>query len=692
MVDYQYSDLYKQDSVDKQIKITFDNGEITNSDLHQENFELTESICSDTDLVYGACEASMVKFRISNVFQSLKDKELTITEILNDNADNPFLFGKYKVVSDVPTADRNYRDITAYDKMYDIINADVSDWYNALLPDADRTTTVKAMRDSFMSHFGIEQEEVELINDSMVVQKTIQPTILSGKDVITAICEINGCFGHIARNGKFQYITLKKHIQGVYPSNDLYPADNLYPVEPVETKIDKSLYISCEYEDYLSHKIDRLIIRQEENDVGSTYPNIESGNTYIVQDNFLVYGKSSEELNVIASNLYSVISDTIYRPFKAKIMGNPCIEVGDAIRFNTKYEIVESYVLNRTLTGIQALRDNFSANGNEYFAENVNSVESKIIQLKSKTNTLERNVDETKSQIADVEQGLQSQITQTAESINFTVSKNQLDTSKWEGESVFYGTEDMQGITVTDEYADYDYYCNVGTGYIYTKVEEMDPNNPTKPLRTFWDQFDTLQSLQDSVSSQIEQTSSQIVLKIDKNGKIRQVALSNSAERGTEFQVDADNINMTADDVINLLANGDLNLTGKNIKITSDNFNVDKEGNMSAKNGNFSGTIFSGQRTNADDDVVGLYIGADGTFDYCWYQENEGTEGQTISAYGHIRCGSTGFYVKIGDTYMISSGFIQRYGGMNVNTSYLSLGGFTIANNLYCNGGGPIQG
>ena len=307
MVDYQYSDLYRQDSVDKQIKITFDNGEITNSDLHQENFEITESICSDSDLVFGSCEASMVKFRISNVFQSLKDKELTITEILNDNADNPFLFGKYKVVSDVPTADRNYRDITAYDKMYDIINADVSDWYNALLPDADRTTTVKAMRDSFMSHFGIEQEEVELINDSMVVQKTIQPTTLSGKDVITAICEINGCFGHIGRNGKFQYITLKKHIQGVYPSNDLYPADNLYPVELVETKIDKSLYISCEYEDYLSHKIDRLIIRQEENDVGSTYPNIESGNTYIVQDNFLLHGKSSAELNVIASNLYSVI-------------------------------------------------------------------------------------------------------------------------------------------------------------------------------------------------------------------------------------------------------------------------------------------------------------------------------------------------------------------------------------------------
>ena len=66
---------------------------------------------------------------------------------------------------------------------------------------------------------------------------------LSGKDVITAICEINGCFGHIDRNGKFQWLYLEQDIQGLYPANDLYPdhapdylpqaeTGHLYPQDP----------------------------------------------------------------------------------------------------------------------------------------------------------------------------------------------------------------------------------------------------------------------------------------------------------------------------------------------------------------------------------------------------------------------------------------------------------------------------
>ena len=81
MVDYTNFDLYTEETVDKQLVISFDGGTITNEDLHQEEFELTESLCSDSQLTFGSCEASEVKFRISNVFTSLKDKWLTITQI-----------------------------------------------------------------------------------------------------------------------------------------------------------------------------------------------------------------------------------------------------------------------------------------------------------------------------------------------------------------------------------------------------------------------------------------------------------------------------------------------------------------------------------------------------------------------------------------------------------------------------------
>lgn len=421
--------LFTDDTVDKQITIVTDDKKIniTNTELHEDKFELSESLCSEKELKFGACEASVVKFTISNIFQSLKGKWITV-KITPKGADAPYQIGRYKVYSDKPAADRKSRDVEAYDALYDVLNADMAAWYNSLT----FPMTLKAFRDAFFQHFGIEQEEISLVNDNMTVEKTIEITgssadgstigeALSGKTVLSCICEINGCFGHIGRDGKFHYISLDQEMQGLYPRNDLYPADDLYPRDPHSTIIGKSFYISAKYEDYLVKSIDKLQIMEKENDIGVI---VGSGNNgYEIKGNYLVYGKSSTELREIANNVYGKIRGIVYRPFSADCKGNPCLEVGAAIRFNTKYEIVESYVLKRTLKGIQALRDAISADGEEYRTKKVNSVHEDILQLKGKSNVLERTIEETKSTITDVEKGLQSQITQNAESITMEVKR-----------------------------------------------------------------------------------------------------------------------------------------------------------------------------------------------------------------------------------------------------------------------------
>lgn len=425
----KYSELFFQDSIDKQMTITTDDGmvNITNTELHQEKFELTESLCSEDELQFGACEASVVKFTMSNIFQSLKGKWITV-KITPKGADAPYQIGRYKVYSDKPTADRKCRDVEAYDALYDVLNADMAAWYNSLT----FPMTLKAFRDAFFQQFGIEQEEISLVNDNMTVEKTISITAsssdgavigeaLSGKTVLSCICELNGCFGHMGRDGKFHYISLDQEMQGLYPRNDLYPADDLYPRDPHSTIIGKSFYISAKYEGYFVKSIDKLQIMEKENDIGVI---VGSGNNgYEIKGNFLVYGKGSTELREIANNVYGKIRGIVYRPFSADCKGNPCLEVGAAIRFNTKYEIVESYVLKRTLKGIQALRDAISADGEEYRTKKVNSVHEDILQLKGKSNVLERTIEETKSTITDVEKGLQSQITQNAESITAEVTR-----------------------------------------------------------------------------------------------------------------------------------------------------------------------------------------------------------------------------------------------------------------------------
>ena len=453
MVDYQYSSLFLKDSVDKQLNIVSDDGKIniTNTELHQEKFELSESLCSDSELTFGACEAGMISFTVSNTFLPMKGKWLTVRMSLGGHTDASFQFGRYKVYSDTPTADRTCRDVVAYDALYDVITADVTSWYNSVFTAIKKqetqedgtikttvvydSVTMKQFRDSFFKHFGIMQADVSLVNDDMSVEKTIEVTessddggtigeAISGKEVLSCILEINGCMGHMGRDGKFHYVYLEQGIQGLYPRNDLYPADDLYPMEPKGVKIGKGFYISAQYEDFTVKTINKVQIREKENDIGATAGS--GNNAYIIEDNFLAYGKGTEELTGIAKKVLSKIKGIVYRPFSADCKGNPCLEVGDAVRISTKFELIESYILKRTIKGIQALRDSIEADGEEYRTGNVNSVQRSIIQLKGKSNVLERSIEETKSTITNVEKGLQSQITQTASEIRTEV-KNTAD-------------------------------------------------------------------------------------------------------------------------------------------------------------------------------------------------------------------------------------------------------------------------
>lgn len=459
MVNYKYGDLFKKDTVDKQLSIVSDDGKIniTNTELHQEKFELTESLCSEQELTFGSCEAAMIKFTVSNTFLPMKGRWMTVKMSLGGHADIPFQFGRYKVDSDTPTADRTCRDVVAYDALYDILNADVAAWYNTVFPshkeqqkDKDgKTTTVtvydpvtmKQFRDSFFKYFGIEQADIDLINDNMSIEKTVAVTpssetssdteessiigeSMSGKEVLSCICEINGCMGHIGRDGKFHYIYLEQNIQGLYPRNDLYPADDLFPRDPKSTQIGKGFYVTATYEDYLVKTINKLQIREQKNDIGVI---VGTGdNAYVIEDNFLVYGKGTKELKSIANNVLSKIRGIVYRPFTADCKGNPCLEVGDAVRLPTRYELIESYILKRTLKGIQALRDDLEADGEEYRTNGANGIQKSILKLKGKSNVLERTIEKTQSTITDVEKGLQSQITQTATEIRTEV-KNTTD-------------------------------------------------------------------------------------------------------------------------------------------------------------------------------------------------------------------------------------------------------------------------
>lgn len=404
---YPAYDLYPADAGAAWLTIGMDQ-------ICAETVNLTESISSGSNIIWGSCEAAKFVVTVADVEDEIEGREFTATLSIGDYK---MAYGIYTVDSVVRQADRRKRKITAYDRMVKF-DADVADWYHAMYPSDDITHTIKELRDSLCDEIGVLQQQTELINDGLVVGKTISPESLCGRDVLKAICEINGVFGHFDRTGTLVYVSLQD--TGLYPSDTLYPGDDLYPQSGWAAAEELEYYKSITYEDYLIDGIDRVQIRQEEGDIGAV---VGSGsNAYVVEGNFLSYGLGSADLTKLAWSIYDSIAGKTYRPAKIATYAMPWIEVGDGLRAITTDTEIATFVLTRTMSGIQAMMDTVEAKGTKTQGQEF-GIQNEIIQLKGKTAVIVRSVDEVSATVTDLEKQTTAQIKVVSDKITAEVKR-----------------------------------------------------------------------------------------------------------------------------------------------------------------------------------------------------------------------------------------------------------------------------
>lgn len=405
---YPAYDLYPSDSGSPWLTIPMEK-------ICEDTLSLTENLSSGNNIIWGSCEAAKFVLTVADVEDEMTGREFTATLSIGDYK---MAYGIYIVDSVTRLqADRRKRKITAYDRMIKF-DADVSDWYHAMYPTDDATHTVKELRDSLCEEIGVPQQQTELINDGLVVGKTISPESLSGRDVLKAICEINGVFGHFDRTGTLVYISLQD--TGLYPSDTLYPGNDLYPQSGWAAAEELEHYRSITYEDYLIDGIDRVQVRQEEGDIGAV---VGSGrNAYVVEGNFLVYGLGSADLTKLAWSIYDTIAGKTYRPAKIVSYAMPWIEVGDGVRAITTDTEIATFVLTRTMSGIQAMMDTVEAKGTKTQGQEF-GIQNDIIQLKGKTAVIVRSVDEVSATVTDLEKQTAAQIKVVSDKITAEVKR-----------------------------------------------------------------------------------------------------------------------------------------------------------------------------------------------------------------------------------------------------------------------------
>lgn len=416
MRNYEYDYIFTNDSENKILSMTSSTIQITNSDIVGEDFEIEDILNDEEDLLFGSVYASRIKF--GTTYQTdLSDVTLDVSCYPPEHSSTVFNYGSFKIAKEdfVENQGMNkYKEAVGYDALYDILNTNYIDWYNALFPTSSTTKTQKQFRNSFFNYVGITQETITLPNDSMTVRKTVSGAELKGSTILRAICACNGCFGRMVEN-KFKYIFLTPIAQDL---------SNAYEIAL------NGHYISEKHAKYTVNPIDKLIIRDDDTELIAEYPTGSANNPYVMANNFLLYDKTANELSTIAQNIYSKIQGISYVPLEIEVKGNPCFEVGDPIYFTTVGgELVKSYILRRNYVGFQSPHDTYVSNGLETRKFTTESFDTSLYKLYNKTNQLIRNLEHTTSVLEDEvldpdnPSSLKSEIDQTASDITLKVDK-----------------------------------------------------------------------------------------------------------------------------------------------------------------------------------------------------------------------------------------------------------------------------
>ena len=390
-------EAWKDEGVHKEYRVVIGGTSYGNDKIVDDSLNLKQAILDGENFETIGCIASSFSCEVRAQFPTKqRDKRIKVFARAGDTTEIQIFDGYINKCS--KTANGWRRTIEAYDYFYQMSGQsgqdtednrkrfDITDWYNE---HAD--VSLSNLLSEVCSKFSIplRQGNRPLEAGSVVTKcgKEKKASSLSALDLIKAIMQVNGCFGYITNDGYFswKYLWMPTTEGGwLYPSAFLFPETTLYPGydehrddrDPEHAKNFIGEYESLEYQDFKMLPITKVIVRESESDEHpgeAVYAGqAPENNTYIVQGNILMNGVEQSVKETVAHKLFQVLNSTWYVPFTASVQGLPYLEPGDEVNF---YDFVDDYgrasmqrffILSRTLSGGQRLKDSWEAQGNEY--------------------------------------------------------------------------------------------------------------------------------------------------------------------------------------------------------------------------------------------------------------------------------------------------------------------------------------
>lgn len=219
--------------------------------------------------------------------------------------------------------------VTAYDNIAKL-DIDVADWLNSL----NFPITIEAFANSLAAKCGLTFKNVPPINGDYPVQ-AFTANSSTGRDLMKMVAQATGCFIRAAANGELEYawyVTNSELLIATNKSKSLrfhktaYDKENKILRDRQVVKLrtadvvyqpESTPYFSGQltFSDFTVTAIDKVQVKQSDDDVGVIYPADAAGtNALVISANKLLVTDSDATLRPYVKNLYERLNNMVYVP------------------------------------------------------------------------------------------------------------------------------------------------------------------------------------------------------------------------------------------------------------------------------------------------------------------------------------------------------------------------------------------
>ena len=395
---------------------------------------LTEQVNDETDLCPGAACAACAEIELwapLNGFTIGQGTEIKLYRM--DGASGTEVAVGIFLAEQPQKKSANVIKITAYDRMT-LLDKDLSPWLRE--HQGDFPMSLAAFVEAVCGQCGVVLSDgtLDRLPNADYQVRAFYADDLTGRQLIQWAAQATCCFARMTPDGSLAFAWYTENpVTGVFPdATEHWVALDLSG--QILTCSDGSIWTygqdtatyysgGLTYEDYETAPLDKVQIRQSDDDVGVIWPPDAAGtNALVLQGNLLLTTDSTAALQPVAQRVYECLQRITYTPLQVSL---PCTmdmpAPGQIITVTDAYgRPLQMYIMQRTITGQKVT---LKATGNPR-RDGTTAVNSQTLRnLQGKILEIKTSVDGLSVKAANLQNDY-TKLTQTVDGLELTVVKD----------------------------------------------------------------------------------------------------------------------------------------------------------------------------------------------------------------------------------------------------------------------------